>query len=143
MSFACIHLVHFKDEISPNSRRFVRHAKSTFFIAWLFLRGFGWYCFLTCHLPLLVCSIGVQMGRTTLHDTNTIKHDTNEHDTSQHDYSIVSCRSSTACRLLGPNTTRNTLISVVPARSARRVVYSTTQALFTQKNPQIKDIIKS
>jgi hypothetical protein len=66
-------------------------------------RVFGW-------------SIGVQMGRTTLHDTNTIKHDTNEHDTSQHDYSIVSCRAGTACRPLGPNTTRNTLICVVPAR---------------------------
>jgi hypothetical protein len=60
------------------------------------------------------------MDRTTLHNTNTTKHDTNEHDTSEHDYLIVPWRAGTPCRLLGPDTTRDTLSRVVSVMRARR-----------------------
>jgi hypothetical protein len=61
-------------------------------------------------------AIDVQMGRTTLHDTNTSEHDTNRHDTVGHDHPIVSWRAGTPCRLLDPDTTRITLSRVVSAR---------------------------
>jgi hypothetical protein len=45
------------------------------------------------------------------HDTNTTKH-----DTAGHNHPMVSWHASTSCRLLGPDTTRNTLSRVMPAR---------------------------
>jgi hypothetical protein len=65
------------------------------------------------------------MGRTTLHDTNTTKHDTICHDTSGHERLAVSCRASTTCQLLGPCTTRTSPTRVVPARLARLARTST------------------
>jgi hypothetical protein len=93
-----------------------------------------------------VPTIDVQLGRTPRHDTDTPKQDTIWHDTARHERLAVSCRASTPCRLLGPNTTRTSFSRVVPARRHGKHVVLLTHMLHDKKrersNPNTSAKIK-
>jgi hypothetical protein len=93
-----------------------------------------------------VPTIDVQLGRTPRHDTDTPKQDTIWHDTARHERLAVSCRASTPCRLLGPNTTRTSFSRVVPARRHGKHVVLLTRMLHGKKkersNPNTSAKIK-